>query len=172
MKRRVVPAPCCAMTGTAKSNASVAIMKGRNSRASIFPQILTRPHDRPGRDARSCASHADLPCPILSDISQIPNLLVAIFRPWGFRGNEIRSQPTRLTAKTARCSAPLGRNLLLCVHQGVPLPSSAVASDLIPVTLVRAAPAVGRSTSAIYGTSVADRDLGHLKGRVAAVAHD
>src|SRR6266446_10236727 len=36
-----------------------------------------------------------------------------------------------LTAKTARCSAPLGRNSLLCVHQGVPLPSSAVASDLI-----------------------------------------
>ena len=36
-----------------------------------------------------------------------------------------------LTAKTARCSAPLGRNSLLCVHQGAPLPSSAVASDLI-----------------------------------------
>jgi hypothetical protein len=34
-----------------------------------------------------------------------------------------------LTAKTARCSAPGGRNSLLCVHQGVPLPSSAVASD-------------------------------------------
>jgi len=27
-----------------------------------------------------------------------------------------------LTAKTARCSASLGRNSLLCVHQGVPLP--------------------------------------------------
>src|SRR6266446_934120 len=61
-----------------------------------------------------------------------------------------------LTAKTARCSAPLGRNSLLCVHQGVPLPSSAVASDLnLPVTLVRAAPAVGRSASGFPGTSVA-----------------
>src|SRR5712692_23433 len=35
--------------------------------------------------------------------------------------NSIAAGP--LTAKTARCSAPLGRNSLLCVHQGVPLPS-------------------------------------------------
>jgi hypothetical protein len=31
----------------------------------------------------------------LSDILRIPGPLDVIFRPWGFRGNEVRSQPTR-----------------------------------------------------------------------------
>jgi hypothetical protein len=34
-------------------------------------------------------------------------------------------------SQNGKMPAPLGRNSLLCVHQGVPLPSSAVASDLI-----------------------------------------
>jgi hypothetical protein len=32
---------------------------------------------------------------ILADILRIPGPLDVIFRPWGFRGNEVRSQPTR-----------------------------------------------------------------------------
>jgi hypothetical protein len=30
-----------------------------------------------------------------TDILRIPGPLDVIFRPWGFRGNEVRSQPTR-----------------------------------------------------------------------------
>ena len=78
-----------------------------------------------------------------------------------------------LTAKTARCAAPLGRNSLLCVDQGVPLPSSAVASDLISWSRW-----CGRRTQ--LGDQHQDllehlsrhRDVGHPKGRVVAVAHD
>ncbi|MGC2411377.1 MAG: replication initiator protein A, partial [Stellaceae bacterium] len=40
-----------------------------------------------------------------TDIPRIPGRLDAIFRPQGLRDNEIRSQPNRLPAKTARCSA-------------------------------------------------------------------
>jgi hypothetical protein len=32
---------------------------------------------------------------VSSDILRIPGPLDVIFRPWGFRGNEVRSQPTR-----------------------------------------------------------------------------
>jgi hypothetical protein len=32
---------------------------------------------------------------VIADILRIPGPLDVIFRPWGFRGNEVRSQPTR-----------------------------------------------------------------------------
>src|ERR1700757_3505779 len=43
------------------------------------------------------------------------------------RSNEIRSQPASLTAKTARCSAPLGRNSLLTYIVG-PISQSGAAT--------------------------------------------
>jgi hypothetical protein len=60
-----------------------------------------------------------------------------------------------LTAKTARCSASLGRNSLLCVDQGVPLPSSAVA----PWALCRRPP----SASLDRGTT--DRRRSHPRNQ-------
>ena len=78
-----------------------------------------------------------------------------------------------LTAKTARCSAPLGRNSLLYVDQGVPLPSSAVASDLISRSRwCGRCPKLGDQHQGFLEPLSRHRDLGHLKGRVAAVAHD
>src|SRR5216683_6074352 len=85
--------------------------------------------------------------------------------------NSIAADP--LTAKTARCSAPLGRNSLLCVHQGVPLPSSAVASDLISRSRwCGRRPQLDDQHQDFLEHLSRPRDLGHLKGRVAAVAHD
>jgi hypothetical protein len=120
----------------------------------------TSPTSPPGRSA-------------LADISRIPKLLVAIFRPWGVPRQRNSIAADSLTAKTARCSAPLGRNSLLCVHEGVPLPSSAVASDLISRSRwCGRHPQLGDQHQDFLGHLSRHRDLGHLKGRVAAVAHD
>jgi hypothetical protein len=68
-----------------------------------------------------------------------------------------------LTAKTARCSAPLGRNSLLCVHQGAPLPSSAVASDLISRSRwCGRRPQLGDQHQDLLEHLSRHRDLGHL----------
>jgi hypothetical protein len=78
-----------------------------------------------------------------------------------------------LKAKTGKMPAPLGRNSLLCVHQGVPLPSSAVASDLISRSRwCRRRPKLGDQHQDFLEHLSRHRDLGHLKGCVAAVAHD
>jgi hypothetical protein len=42
-----------------------------------------------------CQSTGMAPEPFLTDILRIPVRLEVIFRPWGLRGNEIRSQPAR-----------------------------------------------------------------------------
>jgi len=78
-----------------------------------------------------------------------------------------------LTAKTTRCSAPLGRNSLLCVHQGVPLPSSAVASDLISRSRwCGRRPQLGDQHQDFLEHLPRHRDLGRLEGGVAAVTDD
>ena len=101
-----------------------------SSETLIPPQRPSAPYaPRYDHDVRCITLKNEFPSS--ADISRIPKLLVAIFRPWGFRGNEIRSQPTRRQAKTARCSAPLGRNRCFVFIKAYPLPSSAVRSDLI-----------------------------------------
>ena len=56
-------------------------------------------------------------------MSQIPNVLGAIFRLREARRNEFRFAADPFTAKTARRSASYGRNSLLRHHQDAPLPS-------------------------------------------------
>jgi hypothetical protein len=75
-----------------------------------------------------------------------------------------------LTAKTARCAAPLGRKSLLGVHRGVPLPSSAVASDHISWSrLCRRRPQLGDQHQDFLEHLSRHRDLG--LGRARAPHH-
>ena len=69
--------------------------------------------------------------------------------------------------------APLGRNSLLCVHQGVPLPSSAVASDLISRSRGRRRrPQSGDQHQDFPGTSVSTLRPRPIEGDVAGVARE
>ena len=100
------------------------------------------------------------------------SFLVAILRPGSSAATKF-NRSRLVTAKTARCSAPLGRNSLLYVDQGVPLPSSAVASDLISRSRwCGRRPKLGDQHQGFLEPLSRHRDLGHLEGRVAAVAHD
>ena len=68
-------------------------------------------------------------------------------------------------SQNGKMPAPLGRNSLLCVHQGVPLPSSAVASDLISRSRwCRRRPKLGDQHQDFLEHLSRHRDLGHLKG--------
>src|SRR5580700_7382661 len=124
--------------------------------------------DYSGTALRRCSRRA-----ISSDISGYRSCWLRSSVPEVSRSNEIRSQPASLTAKTARCSARLGRNSLLCVYQGAPLPSPPVASDPFSRSCwCGRRPQPGDQRVDVLEHPSRHRDLGRLKGRVAAVTHD
>src|SRR6266446_7703254 len=72
-------------------------------------------------------------------------------------------------SQNGKMLGPAGLNWLLSVHPGVPLPSSAVASDFIfRSRWCGRRPKLGDQHQDFLKHLSRHRDLGHLKGRVAA----
>jgi len=105
--------------------------------------------DYSGTALRRCSRRA-----ISSDISRIPKLLVAIFRPWGVPQQRNSIAAGFVDSQNGKMLGPAGPKLAaLCLSRRTSAVAACCIWPLLPVTLVRAAPAAAFLAAHLAETS-------------------